>query len=155
MDVEGAHILLIEARFYDELADELALGATEAIEAEGATCDRIAVPGVLEIPTAMKFALMAMEEDDDDATVYDGVVALGCVIRGETSHYDIVSNESARGIMDLSIAYAMPLGNGILTVENDAQAWARANRSDKNKGRDAAVACMRMIELRRGFGLWS
>lgn len=146
-----AHILIIEARFYEDLADELARGAIAAIEARGATWERVAVPGVLEIPAAVKFALDAMAHGGVTKS-YDGFVTLGCVIRGETTHYDIVSNESARALMDLSVSRSLALGNGIQTVENGAQAWARAKVDEKNKGGGAASACLDMIELKRKLG---
>ncbi|MGB6087677.1 6,7-dimethyl-8-ribityllumazine synthase [Parvibaculum sp.] len=146
-----AHILIVEARFYEDLADELARGAIAAIEARGATWERVAVPGVLEIPAAVKFALDAMAHGGVTKS-YDGFVTLGCVIRGETTHYDIVSNESARALMDLSVSRSLALGNGIQTVENGAQAWARAKVDEKNKGGGAATACLDMIELKRKLG---
>jgi len=146
-----AHILIIEARFYDDLADELARGAIAAIEARGATWERVAVPGVLEIPAAVKYALDAMAHGGVTKS-YDGFVTLGCVIRGETTHYDIVSNESARALMDLAVSRSLALGNGIQTVENGAQAWARAKVDEKNKGGGAADACLDMIELKRKLG---
>jgi 6,7-dimethyl-8-ribityllumazine synthase len=146
-----AHILIVEARFYEDLADELARGAIAAIEARGATWERVAVPGVLEIPAAVKFALDAMAHGSVTKS-YDGFVTLGCVIRGETTHYDIVSNESARALMDLSVSRSLALGNGIQTVENGAQAWARAKVDEKNKGGGAANACLDMIELKRKLG---
>lgn len=146
-----AHILIIEARFYEDLADELARGAIAAIEARGATWERVAVPGVLEIPAAVKFALDAIAHGGVTKS-YDGFVTLGCVIRGETTHYDIVSNESARALMDLSVSRSLALGNGIQTVENGAQAWARAKVDEKNKGGGAASACLDMIELKRKLG---
>ncbi len=134
------HILIVEARFYGDLADALADGAIAALEVAGATHERIAVPGVLEIPAALA---MAIQTDR-----YAGFVALGCVIRGETTHYDIVANESARAIMDLSVAYRMAVGNGILTVENGDQAWERADPARKDKGGEAAKAVLAMIALR-------
>ncbi|MBD8875080.1 6,7-dimethyl-8-ribityllumazine synthase [Roseibium polysiphoniae] len=143
-------ILIIEARFYDDLADALAEGAIQAIEAAGGTYERIAVPGVLEIPAALSMVMTAMENDGE---LYDGFVLLGAVIRGETSHYDIVANESARVIMDLMVDADLAIGNGILTVENDAQAWARAKVSEKNKGGAAAEAALAMIALRERLGV--
>lgn len=140
------HILIVEARFYEELADELVAGAIEAVEAAGGTWERIDVPGALEIPAAISMA------DAGDATHYDGYVALGCVIRGETSHYDYVCGESARALQDLAVQDLLAVGNGILTVEDSKQAWARANRSEKNKGADAAHAAIRMAELKQKFG---
>ncbi len=140
------HILIVEAAFYSDLAEEMARGAIEAIEAKGGSYTRVSVPGALEVPAAMKFA------NDGEQVSYDGYVALGCVIRGETTHYDYVCGESARGLQDLALQHNMAIGNGILTVENREQAWARANRSEKNKGADAANAALRMIELKKEFG---
>lgn len=143
-------ILIIEARFYADIADALAEGAIQALEAAGAHYERIAVPGVLEIPTALSMVMTAME---NDGVMYDGFVLLGCVIRGETSHYDIVANESARVIMDLAVDADLALGNGILTVENEAQAWARAKFDQKNKGGVAAEAALDMVLLRDRLGV--
>jgi 6,7-dimethyl-8-ribityllumazine synthase len=144
------HVLIIEARFYDDLADELAAGATAALEQAGATYERIAVPGALEIPAALAMALDAMEAGIKH---YDGFVALGCVIRGETTHYDIVAGESARALMDLAVSEGLAVGNGILTVENDAQAYARARVAELNKGGAAAEAALRMIAIRQQLGV--
>lgn len=135
-----ARLLIIEARFYAGLCDELAAGAIAAIERAGAKWDRIAVPGALEIPCAIAMAAGSGR--------YDGYVALGCVLRGETSHYDIVANESARGIIDLSMK-GLCIGNGILTCENESQAWARARVSEMDKGGGAADAALAMIRLSR------
>lgn len=143
------HLLIIDARFYDDLADELVRGAVDALEAAGAIHERVSVPGVLEIPAALSMALVAAE---DGGTQYDGFVLLGCVIRGETSHYDIVANESARAVMEMTIDGALALGNGILTVENDDQAWARARVNEKNKGGFAAEAALAMIAVRDRLG---
>ena len=141
MTTKPPHILIIEARFYDELADELVRGAVAELERRGAGYDRVAVPGVLEIPAALAMAL-------DSERQYDGFVTLGVVIRGETTHYDVVAGESARALMDLSVIHALALGNGIQTVENGDQAWARARINEKNKGGGAAAACLDMIALR-------
>jgi 6,7-dimethyl-8-ribityllumazine synthase len=142
------HILLIEARFYEGISDELAKGAITALEEAGATYERIVVPGALEIPQVLAFsALAGTLPYGAERWRFHGAVALGCVIRGETSHYDIVAGESARALMDLATRYAIPLGNGILTVENEAQAWERASVSDGNKGRDAARACLRLLDV--------
>jgi 6,7-dimethyl-8-ribityllumazine synthase len=138
-----AHILILEARFYAELCDELARGAIAAIERAGATWERHAVPGALEIPGAIAGAAKAKR--------FDGYVALGCVLRGETTHYDIVANESARGIMDLTMA-GLAIGNGILTCETEAQAWARARVSEMDKGAGAADAALAMIRFKRDIG---
>ena len=145
-----SHILIIEARFYEDLADELARGAVAALDAAGATHERISVPGVLEIPAALSMAMAAVEDGSAD---YDGYVTLGVVIRGETTHYDIVANESARAIMDLAVEGCVAVGNGIQTVENGDQAWARCNVSDKNKGGGAAKAALKMVETRDKFGI--
>jgi 6,7-dimethyl-8-ribityllumazine synthase len=146
MAAAASHLLVIDARFYEDIADELFAGAREALDAAGASFDRISVPGVLEIPAALAMALDAAE---DGGTHYDGFVLLGCVIRGETTHYDIVANESAQVIMELTVAESLAVGNGILTVENDDQAWARARRSDKNKGAAAAQTALAMIAVRK------
>lgn len=138
---DGQHLLIVEARYYNDVADELLAGATAAIVTAGATYDVVTVPGALEIPAAIA---MALEAGD-----YDGFVALGCVIRGETTHYEIVSNESARALMEISVVDALPLGNGILTVENEAQAWARARVSEQDKGGGAARAALAMIALKQ------
>lgn len=137
-------LLIIEARFYPDIADELCRGAIAEIEAKNATYDRISVPGVLEMPAALAIAY--------DSGAYDGFVMLGCVIRGETSHYDIVAIESARAIMDFAVHNRTAVGNGILTVENRDQAMARANVSQKNKGASAADAAMAITALQLKFG---
>ncbi|MBN8999313.1 MAG: 6,7-dimethyl-8-ribityllumazine synthase [Rhizobiales bacterium] len=147
---DAPHLLVIDSRFYEDISDELFLGAKLAIEKAGATLERISVPGVLEIPAALSMALAAME---DGQVEYDGFVVLGCVIRGETTHYDIVAGESARAIMDMAVIEALAIGNGILTVENDAQAYARARVAEKNKGGAAAEAALAMIALRKKFGI--
>lgn len=145
-----ANVLIIEARFYADLADELVKGAIAHLEAAGASYDRISVPGAFEIPAAIGFAHRANLKG---TVAYDGYVALGCVIRGETTHYDYVCSESARGLQYLAVGEAMAIGYGILTVENDDQAWARASVEKKNKGRDAAEACLAMIALKKRFDL--
>jgi 6,7-dimethyl-8-ribityllumazine synthase len=139
-------ILVVEARFYDDIADALLAGATGVLEAAGARWDRITVPGSLEIPAAMAMALDAAERQ---ARPYDGAVALGCVIRGDTLHFDIVAIQSARALVDLSVARRLPLGNGILTVENEAQAWTRARAEEGNKGGEAARAALALVRIRR------
>ena len=140
-------ILVVEARFYDELADELLRGATDVITAHDAEFDVVSVPGALEIPGAVS---MAEEGGHRPAGVrYDGYVALGTIIRGETYHFEIVSNESARGLMDLATGKRLCIGNGILTVEDEAQAWARARVSEGDKGGGAARAALEMIGLKR------
>ena len=143
------HILIVEARFYDDMADALLEGATFALKEAGATYEVVTVPGALEIPAAIA---MALDGADNEGTQYDGYVALGMIIRGETYHFDIVSNESSRALMDLAVSESLAIGNGILTVENDDQAWARARRSDKDKGGFAARAALTMIELKKKLG---
>lgn len=142
------HFLIIDARFYTDIADELLKGASAELQRRNATFERISVPGVLEIPAALS---MVLESDRGES--FDGFVLLGCVIRGETSHYDIVANESARAIMGLAVDRGLALGNGILTVENGEQAWARARVSDKNKGAAAASAAYDMVALRESLGI--
>ncbi len=134
-------ILIIEARFYAELADALAQGAVAELESAEYAYERVAVPGVLEVPVAINYAAASGD--------YAAYIALGVVIRGETTHYEIVCNESARGLMDLGIKNGLAIGNGIQTVENEAQAWARCRINEKNKGGGAAVAALRLLELRQ------
>ncbi len=149
---EAPHLMIVEARFYEDVADELVAGAIEAIEAAGGTYHRYSVPGAFEIPSAINYAIRAMGVRGGRRR-YEGYVALGCVIRGETSHYDYVCGESARGLQDLALQYAIALGYGILTVENREQAWARAARDQGNKGGVAARAALDMIALKHEFGL--
>lgn len=146
MSEQPIRILIVEARFYDDLADALLEGASEQLKAFGAEFDVVTVPGALEIPAAIAFA----EEGGHRPTgvAYDGYVALGCVIRGETYHFEIVSNESARGIMDLAVNKRLCIGNGILTTEDDEQAWARARVSEGDKGGGAARAALAMVALK-------
>ncbi len=144
----GSHILIVEARYYPQISDELLRGATAALSSAGATFDRIEVPGVFEIPAAIRMAVGAMDSAAA-APKYDGYLTLGCVIRGETTHYDIVANESARALQELAREFALALGFGLLTVENETQAWARARMDQKNKGAEAARACLAMIDVKR------
>ena len=138
-----AKILIVEARFYEHLNDMLLDGARAAIEAAGHTHETITVPGALEIPAAIAMA--------SESGAYDGYVAVGVVIRGETYHFEIVAGESARGLMALSMD-GLAIGNGILTVENEAQALARAHPADKDKGGEAAKAALAMMALKARFG---
>jgi 6,7-dimethyl-8-ribityllumazine synthase len=142
------HFLIIEARFYPDISDELLRGATGELTRHGATYERIEVPGVLEIPTALAMAADALPPRGR----FDGYVLLGCVIRGETTHYEIVANESARAILAFATKRALAIGNGILTCENGEQAWARARVSEKNKGGGAAAAAFAMAELHARLG---
>jgi 6,7-dimethyl-8-ribityllumazine synthase len=148
-DGKGARILVVEARFYDAIADGLLAGAMKALKEAQAEVDCISVPGSLEIPTAIAIAADAARRR---RRPYDGAVALGCVIRGETIHFEIVSHQSARGLMELSVARGLPIGNGIITVENEAQAFARARMDEQDKGGDAARAALALVALKRRLG---
>jgi 6,7-dimethyl-8-ribityllumazine synthase len=148
MSEDKIRILIVEARFYDHLADALLAGAKSVLDAYGADYDVVTVPGALEIPAAIAFA----EEGGHrpaGAVAYDGYVALGAVVRGETYHFEIVSGESARGIMDLTVGKRLAIGNGILTVEDEAQALARARAEEGDKGGGAARAALEMVMLKR------
>jgi 6,7-dimethyl-8-ribityllumazine synthase len=147
-NVKGARVLVVEARFYDDVSDALWTGVKRVLDAESITVDRVNVPGALEIPQALALALDAAAKAGQP---YDAAVALGCVIRGETSHYDIVAGESARALMDLAISRATPIGNGILTVDTEAQAFARASHNQRDKGGDAARAALSLLALKRNF----
>src|ERR1700759_4704362 len=149
MSQADIRILIVEARFYSDLADELLRGAVDALEAFGAEYEVVTVPGALEIPGAIAMAEEAGHRPAASAP-FDGYVALGTVIRGETYHFEIVSNESARGIMDLTTR-GLAIGNGVLTVEDEEQAWARARVSEGDKGGGAARAALTMIALKQQF----
>ena len=141
------HLLIVEARFYEELSDALLNGAKLALDEANATYDVVTVPGALEVPAVISFALDGAE---DGGKKYDGFVALGTVIRGETYHFEIVAGESARGLMALTMD-GLAVGNGILTVENEQQAIVRANPKHANKGGGAAEAALALLELRSRF----
>jgi 6,7-dimethyl-8-ribityllumazine synthase len=141
VDIAGARVLIVASPYYEDVVEPMAQSATEALARMGAAVERIDVPGAFEIPGAIALA----EEE------FDGFVSLGCVIRGDTSHYDYVCGESARGLMDLSLS-GLAIGYGILTVENHAQAWVRADPAQGDKGAEAARACAAMIALKRRFG---
>ena len=141
---DSPHLLVIDAPYYTEISESLMEGVSAVLKQAGATHDYVTVPGVLEIPAAVSMAVAS-------STNYDGYIVIGCVIRGETTHYEIVSNESARAIMDLSVKHQLAIGNGIQTVENEAQAWARAKVSEKNKGGGAAQAALDMINLKKSL----
>jgi 6,7-dimethyl-8-ribityllumazine synthase len=148
-----AHILIIESRFYEKIADELAAGAVAELQALGATFERITVPGALEIPLALAQAIKAELIGSDAVTSrFDGCIALGCVIRGETSHYDIVCNNANHWLMEQATRHAIALGNAILTVDNEAQAMERARGGRKGKGADAVRACLALVAFERVFG---
>src|SRR3974377_1300780 len=145
------HILVVEGRFYHHISDQLILGAEMTLREQGATWEVMMVPGALEIPQVLALAIEAGMFGEPASAPFHGFVALGCVIRGETSHYDIVAGESARALMSLSTTHGIPLGNGILTVENEQQALERAAVTGKNKGRDAVEACLEVIRVKRDF----
>lgn len=144
---DPVRVLIVEARYYNDLSDQLLAGAKRALQAAGAEFNVISVPGALEIPAAIAFA-----EESGRFPVgvrYDGYVALGCVIRGETYHFEVVSNESARGLMDLGIGHRLCIGNGILTTDDEDQAQWRADPNQGDKGGGAARACLDLIALKR------
>lgn len=145
----GPNILIVEARYYEDIADALLKGAEQVFTEAGATFERLTVPGAFEIPAAIARALEAGEAEG--GVRYDGYLALGCVIRGETSHYDYICGESARKLQDLACDRGAALGYGILTCENRNQAWARADVEDRNKGGEAARACLAMIAVNDRF----
>ena len=144
--LKGARILVVEARYYEAIADTLLAGVRRALEEIGASFDVVTVPGALEIPTALAIALDAAAAKRKS---YDGAVALGCVIRGDTIHFEIVSEQSARGLMDVSIARKIPIGNAILTVNNEDQAKVRASLDQGDKGGEAARAALTLVRLKR------
>jgi 6,7-dimethyl-8-ribityllumazine synthase len=139
-------MLVVEARYYNHIANALLQGATAALNEADAQFDRVEVPGALEIPAAIAIAVEAARKKK---APYDGVVALGCVIQGETFHFDIVAMQSARALIDLSVVQQLPAGNGILTVDNEAQALKRADPAQGNKGGEAARAALTLARLKR------
>jgi 6,7-dimethyl-8-ribityllumazine synthase len=145
-DITGARALIVEARFYDDIQDAMLEGAIAELKAAGVSYDVITVPGSLEIPATIA---MAIEAGAKGGKSYDAAIALGCVIRGETIHFEIVSMESSRALMDLAVAKKFPIGNGIITVNTEAQAWGRARASELNKGGDAARAALAMLRIKR------
>jgi 6,7-dimethyl-8-ribityllumazine synthase len=151
---EEPHVLIVEARFYEDIADEMVKGAQAALARAGASHDRVSVPGAFEIPAAVRYAIMSTDMSTGRRG-YDAYVALGCVIRGETTHYDYVCSESARGLMDLSVRHAVALGYGILTCENREQAWERARVDGGDKGGAATEAALAMLALKCRLGLVS
>lgn len=142
-------VLIIEARFYHDIAEELARGAIEELNEQETHFERLSVPGALEIPLALKFALANGVVGRGGC--HRGCIALGCVIRGETSHYDIVARESAARLYQLAVEHTVPIGNGILTCENREQAWTRASVKGRNKGRDAARAYLALTSVEQSF----
>jgi 6,7-dimethyl-8-ribityllumazine synthase len=149
---DGSQILIAEARFYEEIADTMATGASQVLDQAGVAYTRMAVPGVFEVPALIRFAIRSMEVG---AAVqrYSGFIALGCVIRGETDHYEHICREATRALMEMSTTYSVALGYGILTCDTYEQAWERADIEQKNKGADAARACLKMMEHKRSLRL--
>ena len=143
-------VLIVESQFYEDIADELAKGAVAVLDAAGCPHRRVAVPGVFEVPAAVRYAIRSMEAGSAGQG-YSGFIALGAVIRGETDHYDHICREASRALMDLAVTHHLALGFGILTCETYEQAWARAAVDQKNKGGDAARACLRMIEVKKAL----
>ena len=142
-------VLIIEARFYEDISDELARGAIKTLEASNMSFELLSVPGALEIPLALSLALA--NGFVGKAGRHRGCIALGCVIRGETTHYEIAARESAAGLHQLAVEHAVPIGNGIITCESREQAWARASVEGRNKGAHAAEACLSLMDLERHF----
>ena len=147
------HVMIVEARYYDDVGDELLAGALAALEQAGATYEIVRVPGAFEIPAAIRISVRSLDFYAGRQRP-DGYIALGCVIRGETTHYDYVCQESARKLQDLACDHCLAVGYGILTVENHAQAMARAERGRKDKGGEAARACLQMLEIKKRFHLY-
>lgn len=137
-------ILIVESRFYPEIADELLAGCTAALDKAGASHEVVTLPGAMEIPAAIRFA------EAGDAG-FDGYVALGCVIRGETTHYDLVCKQCFEGLRALALEHSLAIGSGVLTVEDRAQAKVRAARDGKDKGGEAARACLQLFRIKRRF----
>ena len=150
---DAPHIMIVESRYYEEIAEELIQSVLTELEEAGATYERFEVPGAFEIPVAIKYAIRSMDFYAAQRR-FDGYITLGCVIRGQTTHYDYVCSESARALQDLSVQYSLALGYGILTVENKDQAMARAKRSEQDRGGHAARACLKMIEHKSHFRLF-
>lgn len=150
--MNGPMILIVESRFYEEITDNLLKGAVKELQAVGAGYKRLIVPGILEIPAAVRYAIRAMELRATDER-YAGYIALGCAIKGETDHYHHVCRESMSGLQSLAIEYSLALGTGILTVHNRQQAMERCLVDRRNFGGQAARACLRMIEIKRELSL--
>lgn len=147
------HVLILEARFYDHLADGLLTGAKAALADAGATSEVITVPGIYELPAAL--ALVVEKARRDDSPTYDGFITLGCAIRGESDHYQFISAECMRSLNQLAVTHHLALGNGVLTVHNEAQALKRSDPTQKNMGGQAARACLSMLALKRRLGVLS
>lgn len=153
-NVSGAHVLIVCAPYYEKIAEAQLTGVKNVLDAHSVSYDIDDVPGALEIPAAIQFAAEA-SEDQKIQKPFDAYIALGCIIRGETYHFEIVANESARGLMDLTIQMGLCIGNGILTVENRAQAMERAMIDKRDKGGETARVALEMLSLKRKYGLAS
>lgn len=151
---EGRRVLIVEARFYEDIADQLVEGATAVLDEWGVESSRLWVPGVFEIPASIRLAVRSMEMDRKNER-YDGFIALGCVIRGETDHYDHICREASNALMRLALDHCLALGFGVLTCGTYEQARVRSAVDEKNKGAEATLACLRMMELRQAFHLAS
>ena len=149
---DRGRVMIVEARYYEDIADELTRGAIAELDTAGVEHERLAVPGTFEVPAAIRFAIRSMEVGTAEAR-YGGFIALGCVIRGETTHYDHICAEVSRSLMDLSVTDSIALGFGILTCETLEQARARAAVDQKNKGGEAARTCLQMMEIKKSLGL--
>ena len=147
------HIMIVEAPFYKGISEELMKGALIVLNAKGASFERFEVPGALEIPAAISYGIK-MKQYAPARRRFDGFIALGCVIKGDTYHFEVVANESSRALTDLTSTYALALGNGILTTYTEEQAWHRASITGENKGGGAAQACLDMIALKGKLGLY-
>jgi len=147
------HIMIVEAPFYKGISEELMKGALIVLNAKGASFEKFEVPGALEIPAAISYGLK-MKQYAPARRRFDGFIALGCVIKGETYHFEVVANESSRALADLASNYALALGNGILTTYTEEQAWHRASITGENKGGAAAQTCLDMIALKGKLGLY-
>jgi 6,7-dimethyl-8-ribityllumazine synthase len=145
-------ILIVESRFYGDIADELAKGAVEALDKADVGHERLGVPGTFEIPAAIRFAIRSMEVRSAPMG-YAGFIALGCVIRGETDHYEHICRETSRALMDMTINYSVAIGFGVLTCETRQQATVRAAVDQMNKGGDAASACLAMLDIKKKLRL--
>ncbi|MFL2654459.1 MAG: 6,7-dimethyl-8-ribityllumazine synthase [Alphaproteobacteria bacterium] len=148
----NAHIMLVVSKYYKEIAEELLAGSIVELKKSKSTWEIIEVPGAFEIPAAISMSINSNKKPEVNKSV-DGYVALGCVIRGETSHYDYVCGETARGLQTIAIEHKVPIGFGVLTVDNKEQAEERAFVNRKNKGGEAARVCLKMFELKNNFGL--
>jgi 6,7-dimethyl-8-ribityllumazine synthase len=146
------HVMVVEARYYDDIADLLAKGALARLEAAGATIERYTVPGAFEIPAAISFAMKSLDFDPTRKR-FDGYVTLGCILKGGTQHDEIVARESARALQDLAVRHALAIGLGILTCNSREQALDRADPARLDRGGEAAEACLAMIEMKHNFHL--